>query len=68
MENRLSLKDLIELLRMEHEIELRSEDNCRLFNCPSFSQVLEPYYNRKVNVWFASDNLKVVILIGEEDE
>ena len=62
------LKDLIDLLRMEHEIELRDEDNYRMFNCPSYSQALEPYYNRKVNVWFASDNLRVVILIGEENE
>ena len=61
------LKHLIETLRMEHEIELRSEDNQRLFNCPSYSQAIEPYYNRKVNVWFASDNLKVVILIGETE-
>ena len=68
MENKLLLKHLIETLRMEHEIELRSEDNLRLFNCPSFSQVLEPYYNREVNVWFASGDCKVVILIGEEDE
>lgn len=62
------LKNLIETLRMEHEIEIRSEDNCRLFNCSSYSEVLEPYYNRKVNVWFASDNCKVVILIGGENE
>ena len=34
------LKDLIELLRMEHEIELRDEDNNRLFNCSSWSQAL----------------------------
>ena len=67
MKNRLLLKQLIETLRMEHEIELRSEDNCRLLNCPSFSQVLEPYYNRKVNVWFASGNCELVILIGEEE-
>ena len=67
MENRLSLKNLIETLRMEHEIEIRDEHNFRLFNCSSFSEVLEPYYNRKVNAWFASDNLKLVILIGETE-
>ena len=61
------LKDLIELLRFEHEIEIRDEDNYRLFNCPSNSQVLEPYFNREVVEWFTSENRKVVILIGEEE-
>lgn len=65
MENRLLLKHLIETLRFEHEIELRNEDDCRLFNCPSLSEALEPYYNREVLVWFIYDN-KVAILIGEE--
>lgn len=67
MENRLSLKCLIEKLRMTHEIELRDDQNCRLFNCQSWSQALEPYYNREVIVWFAIDNCKVVILIGEKE-
>lgn len=61
------LKDLIELLRMEHEIEIRDKDNYRLFNCLSNSQALEPYYNKKVIEWFAIDNCKLVILIGEEN-
>ena len=59
------LKDLIELLRMEHEIEIRNEENYRLFDCPSNSQVLEPYFNREVVEWFAVEFCKVVILIGE---
>lgn len=67
MENRLLLKHLIDTLEMEHEIELRVEENCRLFNCSSWSQALEPYYNREVVVWFAIDDCKVVILIGEEE-
>lgn len=60
------LKDLIELLMFEHEIEIRDEGNHRLFNCPSNSQVLEPYFNREVVGWLAFENRKVVILIGEE--
>lgn len=60
------LKHLIEKLRMEHEIELRNEDNYRLFNCSSNSQALEPYFNREVVEWFTGENRKVVILIGEE--
>lgn len=67
MKNRLSLKHLIDTLRMRHEIELRDEDNCRLFNCSSYSQILEPYYNREVNVWFASGDCELVILIGDEE-
>lgn len=65
----VTLKDLIELLRMEHEIEIRSEDNYRLFNCPSNSQVLEPYFDRKVIEWFAfiGEERKVCISIGEEE-
>ena len=67
MGNKLTLKDLIELLRFEHEIEIRDEDNYKLFNCPSCSRrALEPYFNREVVEWFASKNCKVVILIGEE--
>lgn len=60
------LKDLIELLRMEHEIEVRDKEGYRLFNCPSNSQALEHYYDREVVEWFAIDNCKVVISIGEE--
>lgn len=59
------LKDLIELLRFEHEIEIRDEENYKLFNCPSYSKALEPYFDREVLEWFASENGKVVILIGE---
>ena len=66
MENRLLLKDLIELLRMEHEIEIRDAEGYRLFNCSSNSQALEPYFNRKVVEWFAIDNCNVVISIGEK--
>lgn len=66
MKNRPSLKHLIERLRMEHEIELRDENNYRLFNCSSNSQALEPYLNRKVVEWFAYESGKVVISIGEE--
>lgn len=65
MENRLLLKHMIETLRMTHEIEIRDKDNCRLFNCQSNSQALEPYLNREVVEWFVYDN-KAVILIGEE--
>lgn len=61
------LKDLIELLRMEHEIEIRDAEGYRLFNCSSNSQTLEHYLNREVIEWFASENSKVVISIGEEE-
>lgn len=69
MKNRLLLKDLIETLRFEHEIEIRDENGYRLFNCPSTSQVLEPYFNRKVIDWFVyiENFRKVVISIGEEE-
>ena len=67
MENRLSLKHLLGTLRMEHEIELRNEDNYRLFSCSSNSQVLEPYFNREVFEWFAKECCEVVISIGEEE-
>lgn len=67
MKNRLLLKYLIETLRMEHEIELRDEENYRLFNCSSNSQALEPYFNREVIQWFVSENCKVVILTGETE-
>lgn len=67
MENGITLKQLIESLRMEHEIELRNKDNYGLFNCSSNSQALEPYFNEKVDgKWFAFDNCKIVILIGEK--
>lgn len=59
------LKDLIELLRMEHEIEVRDKDGYRLFNCSSYSEALEHYYDREVVEWFASDSCKVVISVGE---
>ena len=60
------LKDLIELLRMEHEVEIRDAEGYRLFNCSSNSQALEPYYDREVVEWFAYGNCNVVISIGEE--
>ena len=53
---------------MSHEIEIRDEDNYRLFNCSSSSPALEPYLDREVIQWFAYDNRKIVVLIGEEDE
>ena len=59
------LKDLIELLRMVHEIEIRDKDNYRLFSCSSDSQVLEPYFDREVVEWFVGESYKVVISIGE---
>lgn len=67
-ENRLSLKHLIEVLRMEHEIELRTEDNYELFVCRSNSQALEPYLNKKVIEWFAYGDCRLVVLIGETDD
>ncbi len=67
IKNRLSLKHLIETLRMEHEIEIRNEDNYRLFNCPSNSQALEPYLNREVIEWFAYGSCKIVVSIGEKE-
>ena len=68
MENRITLKELVESLRWEHEIELRNRDNYGLFNCSSNSQALEPYFNEKVDgKWFAIDNRKIVILIGGEE-
>ena len=62
------LKDLIELLRMEHEIEIRDAEGNRLFGCSSNSQALKPYYDREVIEWFAFVGLesKVCITIGEE--
>lgn len=59
----VTLKDLIELLRMDHEIELRDEDNYRIFICSSNSEALKTYFNREVVEWFASENLGIVILI-----
>lgn len=75
MENRITLKHLIELLRIKHEIEIRDKDNYRLFNCLSNSQALEPYFDREVVEWFvignrevlSSDDVKVVILLGEQE-
>ena len=68
MKNKLLLKHLIETLRIDHWIEIRGEDNYELFNCRSNSQALEPYLDREVIQWFAYDNRKIVVLIGEEDE
>lgn len=75
MENRVLLKHLIERLRFDHEIEIRDENNYRLFNCLNNSQALEPYFNRKVIEWFvitnrevlSADDVKLVILIGEKE-
>lgn len=75
MENRLLLEHLIETLRLEHEIEIRDEDNYKLFNCSSNSRALEPYLNKEVLEWFvvgnrevlSADDIKVVILIGETE-
>lgn len=63
------LKDLIELLRMEHEIEIRDAEGYRLFECSSSSPTLEPYLDRKVIEWFVfmCEYRKIVILIGEEE-
>lgn len=61
------LKDLIKLLRMEHEIEIRDAEGYRLFNCSSNSQALECYFDREVVEWFASGNCNIVISIGDKE-
>lgn len=66
IENRLLLKHLIEKLGYEHEIELRDEDNHRLFTCSSNSQILKNYLDREVVEWFVSSS-KAFILIGEQE-
>ena len=67
MENKLLLKQLIETLRIEHNIELQTRDNDMSLYCVSDSQELEPYFNRKVVDWVASGNCELVILIGETE-
>lgn len=66
MKNRITLKHLIELLRMEQEIQIRNKDNYRLFDCSNKSQALEPYLNREVVNWFVYQNGRIVISIEEE--
>lgn len=66
MENKLLLKQLIETLRIEHNIELQTRDDYISLYCVSDSQELEPYFNRKVVDWLACGNCDLIILIGEE--